>query len=272
MVNFFIHELLSRKFAIIGWSIGIALFGAMYIAIYPQMQDQLDALSSIAIYKNMGMDIGSFEGFVASSVVQFIIIILLIYAIMASTQTLAGEEDNATLELLATLPIPRWGLLSMKALSLATALALILVLGAMSTALTFILVQDMVVTSVEPIHLIGAILSGWPFLLAYLMMGLFFGAILPTRRMASTFLTVIVIASYFAKILTNSLPSLEFIKPLSLFTFFDTSPQLLTRGANWNSISILFSVAIAFFILAVISFSKRDISVSLWPWQHAKKH
>ncbi len=271
MANLFLHELFSRKIAIIGWSIGLALFGSLYIALYPQIQSQLQTLASISIYKNMGMEMNSFEGFVASSVVQFMNIILLIYAILISTQTLAGEEDSDTLELLMTMPIPRWGLLSMKALALAVTLLIIGTLSALGAAFTFALLQNSIATNTEPIHLVVAIISGWPFLMAYLMMGLFFGAIFPSRRIASTFLSVVVIAGYFAKILTISLPSLDAIKPLSLFTFFDTSADILTKGVNWNNVTVLLIVAAVFFLAALISFERRDITVGLWPWQNTKK-
>ena len=77
----------------LGWAIALSLFAVMYIAIYPQLGEQLETLKTLfelPMYRAFGMQMNSFEGFMASSVVQFIPIILAIYVIMASTETLAG--------------------------------------------------------------------------------------------------------------------------------------------------------------------------------------
>lgn len=270
MYNLFAHEVMSRRGAIFGWGVGLALFGIMYIAIYPQMAEYMSVLGAISIYQSMGMNMGSLEGYLASAVVQFIPIMLVIYVVISSSSTLAGEEENGTLELMVTMPLARWQIIAMKALALSVATLLILIIAALGSVAVFAFIKTMIVTDVSSFQLFIAILSSWPLLIAFLMMGLFFGAYLPSRRAASMALTIVILVSYFGKILALSLPSLEGLKPLFLFTHFDTSPEMFAGGIQTGGMLILLGVALVFFALAILSFDRRDIGVGLWPWQRAK--
>lgn len=271
MFNLLRHELISRRGAILGWGVGLALFGIMYIAIYPQMAEHLVMLNTIPLYQSMGLNMGSLEGFLASAVVQFIPVILVIYVVISSSSTLAGEEEKGTLELMVTMPLARWQIMTMKALALSMATFLILCIAALGSVAVFAYIKTMIETDLSSSQLFIAILSSWPLLLAFSMMGLFFGAYLPTQRAASMVLTIVILVSYFGKILALSLPSLEALKPVFLFSHFDTSPEIFTRGIQANDVLILFGIAIVFYALAIISFDRRDIGVGLWPWQRAKK-
>ncbi len=271
MLNLFKHELFSRRFAILGWGIGLALFGAMYVGMYSQMADYLPTLGEIPLYQSMGMNIGSLEGFLASAVVQFLPIMLVSYVVISSTATLAGEEENGTLELIVTMPLARWQIVSIKALALSAAVLIILTIASLGSTATFIIIQNMIVTNISALDLFIIILSGWPLLMAFLMIGLFLGAYLPSRRTASMALTIFVIISYFGKILVISLPSLEVIKFLFLFTHFDTSPEIFSKGIEPVGALILLGVAAVFFILALLSFERRDITTGLWSWQRANR-
>ena len=100
MLDLLKYELFSRWSAILGWGTGLALLGIMYIAILPEVGDQMAAIADLSLYQMMGIDMHSLAGILASSVIGIIPVILGIYAIITSTETLAGEEDSGTLELL----------------------------------------------------------------------------------------------------------------------------------------------------------------------------
>ncbi len=79
MFNLLIHEIRSRWRAIIGWGFGLILFGAIYISISPGLFEQLKPLKGLSIYKIVGMQLGSIEGYMASVVLVYIPILLGIY-------------------------------------------------------------------------------------------------------------------------------------------------------------------------------------------------
>lgn len=271
MLNLLAHELLSRRTAMLGWGIGLALFGAMYVAIYPQMADFLSVVNAVPIYQYMGISMGSLEGYLASAVVQFIPLILVIYAIISSSAALAGEEEDGTLELMVTMPLARWQIVAVKALALSLSTLVILAIAGLGCAATFAAIKGMITTDISAFRLFITILSGWPIVMAFLMIGLFLAAWLPSRRAASMTLTILVLIAYFGKMIAISLPSITKVKFLFLFTHFDTSPQIFTRGIQPEGPLILLGVAAVFFALALLSFERRDITVGLWPWQRARR-
>ena len=68
MGNLFLLELRSRRNAILGWGLGIALFGVLIIMLFPEFAAQLGAfnLEEIEIYQILGDfgDFATFKGFI----------------------------------------------------------------------------------------------------------------------------------------------------------------------------------------------------------------
>jgi ABC-2 type transport system permease protein len=270
MLNLLKHELKSRWGAILGWGVGLTLFGAMYISIFPEAEEQMVALADLSIYQAMGIELGSFEAFIGSTVVLFVPILLGIYGIITSTGAVAGEDDSGTLELVLAMPLHRWQIISVKAIAISAAALLILVIAGLGNAAVLSAIKTRVEVDVSPLQLIGAVLNGWPISLAFMMIGLFLGAYLPTRRSAALTTTVIFVASYFGENLSGLVASLEPLKPLSLFTYFDSSVTVFTEGVEVGDVFLLLGVAAVFFLLAAISFQRRNVTVGAWPWQRAR--
>ena len=135
MFNLLNHEIRSRWRAILGWGFGLILYGALYILIFPSyLFERLQVLKDLSIYKIVGIQLGSFEGYMASIVLVYIPILLGIYCIIASTSTLAGEEDNGTLELIVTMPLSRWQILTAKAAALCVVVLLIMIIASIGNA------------------------------------------------------------------------------------------------------------------------------------------
>jgi len=270
MINLLKHELRSRLGAIVGWSISLALFGFIYLSIYPELRDQLFLLGDTSLWKAMKFEVGSFEGFVASIVVQLIPVYLGIYIIITSTDTIAGEEDRGILELLLSLPLTRCQIIAVKAIAISVASFVILAFAGLGSSFTLQMVKGSVETIITPWSLFLAILSGWPITLTFIMIGLFLSSYLPNRRSAASILTFLFITSYLAETLTNYVPSLEALKYLSLFYYFDSSARIFTEGVKFGDALILLGLAAFFFVLAVLSFQRRNVTVGAWPWQRAK--
>jgi len=270
MLNLLKHEVVSRLGAAFGWSIGLIAFGSMYTAIFPEVGDQMSALADLSIYQAMGIDVSSFEGFIGSTVVLFIPIILGIYGIIASTYTLAGEEDDGTLEMVLAMPLHRWQIVSMKALALMIIAFLILLISALGNAFTLNLLRQTVDINITNQQLIVAVLNGWPITVAFMMIGMFLGAFAPSRRIAATILTFIFIASYFGENLAGYVASLDGMKPFSLFTYFDSSVEVFSEGVKAGDVAVLLGTGLVFFFLTIVTFQRRDVTVGMWPWQRAK--
>jgi ABC-2 type transport system permease protein len=270
MLSLFRYELFSRWGAVLGWSVALGLYGVLILSLYPQFADKMSAIADIPFYKAMGIDFGSFEGFLASQLIVNIPLMLGIYVIMASTYTLAGEEDTGTLELLVTMPLKRWEIVTMKTFALViVTLSIVSVAGICSAAMLVVL-NNAIAVDVTPVQLFLVVLGCWPYTFAFLMMGLFFSAALPSRKTAVTFITVIFILNYIGELVANGVDWLEFIKPFLLSHYMDTTATIFTKGVDSKDVAVLMGVGTAFYVLTVISFQVRDITVGQWPWQRAK--
>ena len=269
MFSLLVHEIRTRLGAIVGWGIGLTAFGAMYIAIFPQVAEQITSMGDFSVYRAMGMEMNSFEGYIASVVILFVPLLLGVYAIITSTKTLAGEEDSGTLELLLAMPLSRGQIASVKAAAIAIVMAAILVLAGLGNALVLIPIKQTVEVGVGSMQLLLAVLSAWPLVMAFAMIGLFLGAFLPSRRLAATTTTVLFVASYFAENISEMVASLEPLKPFSLFSYFDSTAAIFTDGPIFVDLGLLVGIALVFFVLTLLSFARRNVTAGAWPWQRA---
>ena len=271
MFNLLKYEIRSRWRAILGWGFGLILYGAVYISIFPgQLFEQLKFLKDLSIYKLVGIQLGSFEGYMASIVLVYIPILLVIYCIIASTSTLAGEEDNGTLELIVTMPLSRWQILTAKAIALSVVALFIIIIASIGNAFILAVIKINTPINVTPFGLFTALMSSLPLALGFIMIGLFLGAILPNRRLSATAMTIFFIASFFGENIAGMVKSLEPIKYFSLFNYYNTTETIFTDGAQLSDTIILLGVAAVFYVLALICFKRRNITVGAWPWQRGK--
>jgi len=268
-----LQELRFRRNGILGWGLGISMLPLMYLSIYPQFAEQMGAfeeLMDLAIYQAMGISMADFEGYAASTVINIAPVIVGIYAILNSTGTLAGEEDNGRLELIVTLPVPRWQIVATKVIATGIALFLILLIVGLISAGTMAVFLSQIETAVTPVGFLIGILSAWPLVMATAMIGFFFGAVTPSRRIAALLTTAVFLVSYFGNNLAGLVTSLETIQPFFPHYYFDATAEVLINGPHAGDVLILLAVALIFFLLAVLFFQWRNLTVHAWPWQRGK--
>lgn len=273
MLKLFLQEMRFRRNGIIGWGLGLCFFPVVYVGLYPSFADQMvnfQEMMDLAIYQALGISMASFEGYVASTVTNLIPVILAIYAVISGTGTLAGEEDDGRLETIVALPIPRWQIVTVKAIALGLALALILAIAAVGAGMTLAAIGSQIDTALTPLDMFWRLMEAWPLVLAFAMASLFLGAFSPSRRTAAALATVLVVASYLGNNLAGMISSLERIKGVFLFNYFDATAEALINGQQPANLLALILVALAAFGLAVFFFQRRDITVGAWPWQRGK--
>ncbi len=270
MFRLLVQELRFRRNGIIGWGLGLSFFPAVYVGMYPSFAEQMASfqdLMDLAIYQAMGISMASFEGYIASTVTNLVPVILCIYAVINGTGTLAGEEDDGRLELIVSLPTPRWEIIAVKAVALGIALFIILVIVSGGAALTMEVIGGEVETMVTSLDVFLSLLASWPLAMAVGMISLFLGAFTPNRRTASAIATVVVLVSYLGSNLSGMISSLERIEKLFLFHYYEATAQALEIGQQTGNMIALLVISMVAFGLAVVFFQRRNITVGAWPWQ-----
>src|SRR5687768_5534080 len=171
MFELLIHELRVRAGAVVGWSLGLAAYVILYVGMYPEVARQLgqsaDAARFFSLYRVIGIEVGSFEAYLASAVIQFVAVLLGIYAILNGTDTLAGEEDRGTLELLIAMPLARWQIVTAKATAMILAALIVLALTGLAGSTIFTRLE--IETTLSPIDVMLGIMSAWPITVAFMM-------------------------------------------------------------------------------------------------------
>lgn len=268
MFKLLLHELRSRGPGIIGWGLGLSALPLLYIGLYPQFAEELGDMQSmvanIAFYQALGISMATFEGYVASTLTNLAPVILAIYAVISGTGTLAGEEEDGRLEMIVALPIPRWQIVTVKAIALGIALLLILAIVGAAAALTLAAIAGQVETTVTPWRLFSEMLASWPLIMTFAMASLFLGAFSPSRRTAALLAMVVVLVSYFGNNLTNLFPSMESLRALFPFHYYQATADALIHGQKPADLLVLTAVALVLFALAIFFFQRRDITVGVW--------
>lgn len=270
MINLLIHEIKSRWVAILGWGFGLILFGGIYMSIFDGMFEQMKVFKDLSIYKIAGLQLSSVEGYIASVVLAYIAVLVSIYCIVTSTATLAGEEDNGTLELIVAMPLGRWQILTAKAVALSVVVLILMIIAAIGNAVLLELIKFDTHINITPFGLFVALISNWPLAVGLIMIGLFLGAVLPNRRIAITVMTVYFVLSYFGENFANMVKSLEPIRYFSILNYYDTTATIFSDGPRLSDTLTLLGITAVFYILALICFSRRNITIGAWPWQRGK--
>jgi ABC-2 type transport system permease protein len=273
MLKLLLQELRNRRNGIIGWSIGLTFLPALYVGIYPQFASELEGMQGILemdLYKAMGMSFTTFEDWLASTVINIVPILLAIYAVLDGTGTLAGQEDEGKLELIVVLPIPRWQIVTVKAIAHGLTLFLILVIVSFTTTIVFLSIESQIETFLVATDVVWSLWYTWPVVFAFGMIGLFLGVFTPRRRIASLITTVVVVVSYFGSNLANQVEAVEPFGPFFLFHYLNATSDLWVSGPSGSDLFALLAIAFVAFLLAIVFFQRRDLTVGVWPWQKGR--
>jgi len=278
MLNLITHEIKIRRGAIFGWGFGAAGFALMYLSLYPQFADQMSAFQDILdlpIYKALGVtSMSTFSGYASSTLINFLPIILGIYALITSTFTLAGEEDHGTLEILVTLRLARWQIVVAKGIAMIITIFLIILITEAGGLLSLYLVLQQVNIDVSTFQFVLVILNALPITYFFMMLGFFLGAFLPTRGSASMTATAILIISYLGNNLFNLVERLKEWRRFFPFYYYDSTAQVFQEGIHIGDVLVLLSGALLLWILAILCFNHRNLMTHAWFWQrpHPPKH
>ena len=264
------QELVFRRNAIIGWSLGLCFFPLVYIAIYPSVADQMAGFADLELYQAMGMNLGTFPDWVGSILIIFMPLVAGIYGIINGTGTLAGEEEDGRLEMIVTLPLPRWQIVMAKAIAFVISSLIMFVVVAVVSLLVFQSIESQIETEMVGMDLFTAVMSAWPLVFAVGMMSLFLAAFCANRRIAAMIAAAILVVSYFGNNLAASTTALEPFEPLFLFSYLDASGTAVMEGQQAGDIGVLVGIGLVSFALAVFFFQRRNLTVGAWPWQRAQ--
>jgi ABC-2 type transport system permease protein len=254
-------ELRLRRTALVIWVGAIGLLVLMIAAVYPSVRDSpsLDAiygdLSPAAQQLLGGSDLTSPAGYLSTQVFAFFLpAVILVYGLSRASATVAGEEEERTLDLLLAQPVARWDAYVQKALAVVVGLA---ALG--MAALIPLLALNGPVEFDLPVGNIAAVVTQMTlFCLALAMWTQAISAATGRRALGLATVVGYLLVAYLVYGLSPSIAWLQHLMPLSLWRWY-LGNDPLTTGFGGTECLVLLATAVAGALVGSWLFDRRDL-------------
>ena len=258
------YSLLRSRGQILGWGICLALLGAYLVGFYDSLADQQSSL--VQLLQSYPKELLAFfgdisqiftpAGFLHVEFFSYMPLILGIYAVLAGSGLLAGDEENGTLDLVLSYPLRRRDLFLGRLIGF-----LLAVLG-----ILFLTWVGFVIALPASKKLDFSLSSlALPFLSLFAELALFgalalmLSMLLPSRKMAALTAGLLLVASFFITSLASLDENLERISNFSPLNYYQGGNAIL--GLNWSWFLGLLGVALLCTLLASWRFERREIRV-----------
>ena len=264
-MNIFLRELRANFKSLLIWSgivivfnyVGFLKFSAYYNN--PEMLAILDSLppAMLSAFSMNSFNLTTVTGFFGIMVTYFGLI-LCIAAAMWGSGIISKEERDKTVEFSLTLPVTRGKVVTAKlAAMVVDCIALLLI----TWGITLVSAQSYKPDSEFYRYVAIGTLSFLILQMIFLALGIFLGCAMKNHKQSGSVAVWILLGSYFLSVLVGLDKSLDFLKYLTPFKYFD--PVQLLHDSSLETMFVLLSVAIIAACLAgaYATYSRRDLYI-----------
>lgn len=263
----FVNTLKSHWRGALYWGIGLAFLGFYILAVIPdsevlnQFTQLAESLPPVLFQMFGGIDaasLGTPEGFISFGFFGYVLILLAFYAVMTGLNVTANEEDDGILDMVLSLPLPRWRVMLERFAAhalLTTGMVLISLLGLWLGGQRSVLELNMGRLAEATIN----ILPGVFFMMA---LTIFAAVIVRRKAVAVGIVVTVIVVSYFLDFLGKSVTNdiVQAVQKLSFFTYYDTS-DVIQHGLNIGDVSLLLGLTVVLVAGALWAFNRRDVGL-----------
>ncbi len=254
-------DLSFRRRSIIGYSIGMAVYVLVVVALYPAFKnssdlDQLTSSSSgVAALFGITGSLTSPAGWLNANIYDnFFPLLILLLTIGYGAACIAGQEHDGHLELVMSLPLSRRRVIAQKVASLAVQASIFaaVVLACALVGRGFQLsidATDLVMTTIA-VTLLG---------IDFGLLAMVIGAATGNRGLSIGAASAVAAASYLASSMAPLVSWLSPVKYLSLF-YWSVGNNQLGNGVALGGLGVLLGAGVVLAALAVRTFERHDLS------------
>lgn len=264
----FVETLRQSWLQVVYWAVGLMLLGFTVVAIIPdvqflqQMADLLKSFPPILLQAvGVGDDINFIttpEGFVAVGFFGKALLLMAAYPVVMGLRVTVNEEDSGTMDMLLSLPLPRWQVVVEKYLAYCVTMVVIVItlfagfwLGAQVTTIELNLGR-----------VAETVFNMLPCMMLILAVTVFVGTLSPGKRFALAVATLFVVASYMldtiGALATGTFA--ENLKAISIFSYYN-STGVMKNGLEWANIIGMIVLSFGLLWGSVYFFDRRDIGM-----------
>jgi ABC-2 type transport system permease protein len=265
MFAIFRNALARFRGQILGWGLSLALMAAFLTGFYDTIADQKENyMRMMASYpKEMlaffstsdVMQMFTPSGFLNLEFYSYMTLIVGIFAVLAGSGLLAGDEERGVLDLVLAHPIRRGALFAARCLAFLVATVAILAF----TWLGFILVAPGTTIHLNPVEMALPLLSLFGLLAIFGALALLLSMLLPSQRLAAMVSGILLVAGYFINAMARLNKDLDPLAKLSPFHYYQGG--LAIDGMKWDVLAAMAGISLLFVFLAWWRFEQRDIRV-----------
>jgi len=261
----FLKTLRDRRRGLVWWGAGIVLLVAWTVGFYPSIRGSAGEYSRILeqmpealreLFLAQGADLSSPRGYLSIELFSFMVpILFLVYGIGFGARTVAGEEQEGSLDLLLSNPVSRRRVLAEKLAAMLVAQGILGgVLWVSLAAGSAIVDLDVPLTDLASAAVSGVLL-GWAF--GAIALGL--GAATGRRALAVGITSALAVGSY---LLNGVAAAVEALGPLRVaspfYWYFGGDP--LSNGLSPTHAGLLIALVGAAVLPGLAAFDRRDLA------------
>jgi ABC-2 type transport system permease protein len=261
----FSKTLVEQRRSLLWWALGLAMATLLTTAFYPSVRDNAVALSDVIRSLPEGLrnallgqsaNFFSPEGYLQARLFSlFAPLLLMIYAIGAGARAIAGEEEQNTLDIVLSTPVPRRRVFLDKAWAMLVALAGLSVVLLLAVAVTGPLFD----VSIPLGRLASAVAACFLLASSFGASALAIGAATGRRSLAIGVTSGAAAGTYLIDVLALSVDGLGWLQRLSPFYYYRAS-EPLSNGLDVGHAAVLAILAIAAIAAGVLAFERRDLA------------
>lgn len=259
-----LKTLRDQRRSLPAWLLGIVALVAMYAAVFPSVSKSNDYATIMqqmpeaykALFTVGGGDLSTPTGYLNTELMSLMApLLVLLYAITAGANGIAGEEDRHTLDLLLAQPVSRTRLVLEKVAALTVGVALIVGVMGISLVVGGALTEWRLPSS----HVVAAMVQLGLLGVEYGVLAVAVGAATGHPGIAKAVPALLAVAGYLVHGLAPLVNWLDELKPVTPFrAYIGDDPLRTGLPVRWTA--VLLASSVVFVIAALLAFRRRDIA------------
>ena len=262
MLAEFKHTLRRKRGQIVGWAIGLALYGLLMASMFDSIVGIEGFADLMAAYPE---DLAAFfgglttittpKGYLDIYYFEYMPVIIGIFAVGVGAGLLVSDEEKGLLDLIMSYPVSRMALFWGRVLGFLAAMLLVL----FASWLSWVLPAQGTGMDLTWLEFSRPFLPLLAQLILFGTMALLFSLVLPSARMAGMLTGALLIGNYLLIGLSNLNEDLETFVQYTPLYYYQSGEAI--DGLDWVWLAGVAGVSLAFVLLAWWRFQRRDIRV-----------
>ncbi|NKB91275.1 MAG: ABC transporter permease subunit [Candidatus Nanopelagicales bacterium] len=260
-MSLLVSDLRLRWRSLLWWTVGVVLLSTLVSSFYKSIagdtayEEVFSSLPESLQGLIGGADLGTPVGYLSAEMYSFFMpAVLLVFAIGRSTSTLAGEEEDHTLDLLLAQPISRTALYVQKVVGVALGIAVL----AIAVAVPVIALADWSELKVPAANLWAATAQLFAFVLFLGMLAMTVSASMGRRAAGVGVAAGLAFVTYLLDGFGKSIEWLEPWRVLTPWYWYDVG-EALAESMPWTSFAVLLGATLIVGALGLWGFNRRNL-------------